>query len=80
MSVMSNKTNHWCVLPWNHFSADPTGQIRPCCINEYFKLPHHIDRLVNITNSTGIDWFNGEMQKELLRTMIAGKRHNTCSL
>lgn len=76
---MPNKTNHWCVLPWNHFSADASGHARPCCINEYFKIPHHMHRLANITNSTGIDWFNGEMQKELRRTMIAGKRHNTCS-
>ena len=69
----------YCVLPFNHLSIDPIGQVRPCCNydihSKTFKesgVP--MDKIQDVDNPMDNLW-----HKQLREDIKDGKRHSLCN-
>lgn len=67
-----NKT--FCILPFVHLYAEPTGEMKPCCIAGGFEKP------IDLKTMSIDEAFNSEQMKELRQYMIEGKRHKVCDV
>lgn len=67
-----NKT--FCILPFVHLYAEPTGEMKPCCIAGGFEKP------IDLKTMSIDEAFNSEQMKELREYMLEGKRHSVCDV
>lgn len=69
----------YCVLPFNHLSIDPIGQIRPCCNFDIHgsEFRHSEKRLENFQD--GKPLLDSAWHKDLRETILRGERHSLCS-
>jgi len=69
--LMQSET--FCMLPWSHLHAFPTGQAYPCCLGE---MKHPIG---NLREQTLQEVWNGEPMKELRTNMLTEKKSEVCN-
>lgn len=69
--LMQSET--FCMLPWSHLHAFPTGQAYPCCLGE-MKFP-----IGNLREQTLEEVWNGEPMKELRRNMLNETKSDVCN-
>ena len=76
---MSNvKMDSYCVLPFNHLSIDPVGQIRPCCnFDIHSEEFRHSDKKLDRFQD-GKPVLDGAWHKDLRETILRGERHELC--
>ena len=67
------QSDTFCMLPWSHLHAFPTGQAYPCCLGE-MKFP-----IGNLREQTLEEVWNGEPMKELRRNMLTEKKSEVCN-
>lgn len=75
-------TKSYCILPYNHLSIDPTGQIRPCC-NYNFHADNYpgVEKgweFKNIIDCEG-GLLDAVPHRELRKDIEAGKKHDFCN-
>ena len=63
----------FCMFPWIHLYATPTGDVYPCCSNEY------IDPIGNTRTARLADSFNCNEMKQLRLNMLAGTPSKICT-
>jgi MoaA/NifB/PqqE/SkfB family radical SAM enzyme len=61
-------------MPFSHFYAEPTGEMRPCCIADSFETP------INLRKTKLEDAWNSEQMKALRKDMMEGKRNSACDV
>lgn len=66
--------NKVCILPFIHLYAEPTGEMKPCCIAGGFEKP------IDLKTMSIDEAFNSEQMKELRKYMIEGKSHHVCDV
>jgi len=75
-------TKSYCVLPYNHLSIDPTGQIRPCC-NYNFHAENYPGKSRGWEFKNIIDCSDGLLDavphRELRKDIESGKKHDFCN-
>ena len=64
----------FCILPFVHLYAEPTGEMKPCCIAGGFEKP------IDLKTMSIDEAFNSEQMKELRESMIKGERHKVCDV
>jgi radical SAM protein with 4Fe4S-binding SPASM domain len=69
--LMESET--FCMLPWSHLHAFPTGQAYPCCLGE---MKHPIG---NLREQTLAEVWNGEPMRELRKNMLDEKKSDVCN-
>ena len=62
----------FCMLPWTHIHAWPTGQVYPCCLADG---KHAIG---NLREKTLEELWNDEPMRELRRNMLTNTKNDTC--
>jgi MoaA/NifB/PqqE/SkfB family radical SAM enzyme len=62
----------FCMFPWTHLNATPTGDIYPCCSNDY-SAPLGNARDMSLEQAINTDYM-----KELRLNMLAGKETKIC--
>lgn len=67
----SSKT--FCIMPWVHQYAGPTGDIKPCCVYE------HQYELGNLKNNTLKEIWNSSESKDLRLKLLNGEMHVACN-
>lgn len=71
----------YCVLPYNHLSIDPQGQVRPCC-NYNFHKPSFREtgwKFNSIWNSDNLtELLNGKPHSELRKDIEKNHKHSFC--
>ena len=67
------KSDTFCMLPWSHLHAFPTGQAYPCCLGE---MNHPIG---NLREQTLEQVWNGEPMRELRTNMLNEKKSEVCN-
>lgn len=76
---MNNKT--YCVLPYNHLSIDPAGNVRPCCNYN----THHTDypnewKTLNVQDDLTIEeLLNGKAHAAVRADIEDGIKHKFCN-
>ena len=72
--------NTYCVLPYNHLSIDPVGQIRPCCNYNFHHRAYPKDEwpFKRIQDCDG-GILDAMPHQELRKDVEAGKRHTFCN-
>ena len=80
MNQLNTKT--YCVLPYNHLSIDPVGNIRPCC-NYNFHAANYPGKLggwefKNITDCEG-GLLDAVPHRELRKDIESNKKHDFCN-
>jgi len=71
----------YCVLPFNHLSIDPVGQVRPCCnYNQHHKaFPKDQWQFLNVQDGHSIaELLNGKAHTELRKDITENKKHTFC--
>lgn len=71
-SLIKEKKDTFCVLPWMHFYFNPQGQINPCCMSD-LNYP-----LGNFKNEDPD--FNSNKIIEFRNTLLAGEEAPQCSV
>jgi len=66
------ESDTFCMLPWSHLHAFPTGPAYPCCLSE-MKYP-----IGNLRKETLYEVWNGTEMKELRNNMLQEKKSNAC--
>jgi radical SAM protein with 4Fe4S-binding SPASM domain len=69
--LMESKT--FCMLPWTHLHAFPTGKAYPCCLGG---MNHPIG---NLREQTLEEIWNGEPMRELRNNMLIEKKSDMCN-
>ena len=69
--LMESET--FCMLPWSHLHAFPTGQAYPCCLGE---MKHPIG---NLREQSLKEVWNGEPMRELRTNMLSEKKSEVCN-
>lgn len=69
--LMESET--FCMLPWSHLHAFPTGQAYPCCLSE---MKHPIG---NLREQTLEEVWNGVPMRELRNNMLTEKKSDVCN-
>lgn len=67
------ESDHFCMIPWIHMHAWPTGEAYPCCLGEG---EHPIG---NLKQQTIKEVWNGEQYREMRRNMLSGKPSKECT-
>lgn len=67
------ESDTFCMLPWSHLHAYPTGQAYPCCLSE-MKFP-----VGNLREQTLKEVWNGKHMKELRCNMLSEKKSEVCN-
>ena len=53
-------SDSFCILPYNHVSIDPTGQIRPCCNYNYqhkdFSMGDKFPNILDIQDPNNLNY------------------------
>lgn len=63
----------FCIYPWIHFHAYPTGQAYPCCMAD-MEFP-----VGNMRNNTIKEIWNNEPMREIRRDMLSEKSVSACT-
>ena len=72
--------NSYCVLPYNHLSIDPVGQIRPCCNYNFHHKAYPKDEWPFKTiQSCGNGILDALPHQELRKDVEENKRHTFCN-
>jgi MoaA/NifB/PqqE/SkfB family radical SAM enzyme len=66
----------FCMLPWLHLHAYPTGEAMPCCMAEHNQMQNK--GLGNCRETDLKDIWNGEHMKQLRSDMLAGRENSLC--
>ena len=69
--IFENPT--FCILPWIHLHAFPTGEAYPCC-NTEMDAP-----IGNTSEQSLLDIWNGGANRDVRRKMIAGEKVKGCT-
>ena len=69
--IFHNKT--FCMYPWIHLHAFPTGEAYPCCNTEMSEL------VGNTRNNTLDEIWHGEKMNQIRHKMLAGEKINGCN-
>ncbi len=72
MQLENNKA--FCILPFVHLYAEPSGDMKPCCIAAGF------DDKLNLKNMSIDEAFNSPQMKELRKDMLEGKYNKVCNV
>lgn len=76
MNITENKS--FCTMLWNNVSADPAGNIKPCCISrDIIKKPDGTP--YNLGRDKIVDFYNSPDYVEIRRKMLAGETVPGCS-
>lgn len=76
MNISENKS--FCTMLWNNVSADPAGNIKPCCISrDIIKKPDGTP--YNLGRDKIVDFYNSPDYVEIRRKMLAGEIVPGCS-
>ena len=67
------QSDTFCMLPWSHLHAFPTGQAYPCWLGE---MKHPIG---NLREQTLEQVWNGEPMRELRNNMLSEKKSEVCN-
>lgn len=67
------QSDTFCMLPWSHLHAFPTGQAYPCCLGE-MKFP-----IGNLREQTLKEVWNGAPMRELRTNMLSEKKSAVCN-
>lgn len=67
-----NESRSFCMLPWMHIHATPTGQIYPCCVSSGTAIG-------NISEMSLREAFNSDEMKQLRLDMLKNKLNPFCS-
>jgi len=67
------ESEHFCMIPWIHLHAWPTGEAYPCCLGEGDKP------IGNLKQQTIREVWNGEQYREMRRNMMADKPSKECT-
>lgn len=70
--LVNNKT--FCIYPWIHLHAYPTGEAWPCCHAEMSAGPAGTMREQSLK-----ELWNSDKMKELRRDMLAGNKNDWCT-
>ena len=63
----------FCMLPWVHLHAFPTGEAYPCCNSEMTEI------VGNTRDNSLEEIWNAEPMRALRRRMLAGERIHGCT-
>lgn len=69
--LMESET--FCMLPWTHLHAYPTGEAYPCCVGH---MRHPIG---NLRDNTLVEIWNDDPMKTLRKNMLSGEKSAACS-
>lgn len=67
------ESDTFCMLPWSHLHAFPTGQAYPCCLGE-MKFP-----IGNLREQTLEQVWNGDPMKQLRTNMLSECKSDVCN-
>ena len=74
-------SDSFCILPYNHVSIDPTGQIRPCCNYNYqhkdFPMGNKFPNILDIQDPN--NFMEGPIHTWLKKDIESNKRHKFCN-
>lgn len=69
----------FCVAPWVHIHALPTGNLQPCCIWDYGEYRKQPDKFGNINNNkTVLELLNNNEFKNLRKSLLNGEQVAGC--
>ena len=66
-------SNVFCMFPWTHLNTTPTGDVYPCCSNDY------TDPVANTRSQSLAEAFNAPKMKELRCNMLSGTKSDICN-
>lgn len=70
----------YCVLPYNHLSIDPVGQIRPCCNYNFHHEKWPGWKWKNVKDAETVDeLLGGQAHTELRKDIENNVRHDFCN-
>lgn len=79
----SNLNSKFCPVPWISLSTKPNGNLRVCCHANTSKskgfLKSSDGQLLNLKNSQILSARNGDLAREVRRTMIQNRSHEMCT-
>lgn len=61
-------------MPFSHLYAEPTGEMKPCCIADGFETP------LDLRKTKLDEAWNSQQMKELRKDMMTGKRNSACDI
>lgn len=67
------ESEHFCMMPWIHLHAWPTGEAYPCCLGEG---AHPVG---NLKQQTIAEVWNGEAYRAMRRNMLADQPSKECT-
>lgn len=73
----SNESKWFCALPWNGFSNDPDGKVRPCCLYKEHILQDNGNPFYIQTHSVK-EIFSSSYMKNLRNAFRAGEKPSPC--
>ena len=68
-----SESKTFCMYPWIHLHAFPTGDAMPCCMTE-----HHAGNIGNCHTQTLKEIWNSPAQKQLRLDMLNGNKNPMC--
>jgi MoaA/NifB/PqqE/SkfB family radical SAM enzyme len=68
-----SESKTFCMYPWIHLHAFPTGDAMPCCMTE-----HHAGNIGNCHTQTLKEIWNSPAQKQLRLDMLNGNKNAMC--
>lgn len=79
MSSLPSPT--FCILPWVHLAATPSGQLRLCCVSEpTINVPHDENRQPYFAATEGDPerYWNSPFMRETRQAMLRGEQPEVC--
>lgn len=71
--MISKNEKTFCIMPFVHMYAEPSGEMKPCCIAGGFEKP------LDLKTMSIKDAYNSPQMKELRKTMLTeGEKHGAC--
>jgi len=70
-------TKSFCMVPWVHFHAEPSGKVYPCCMSAHRKSTE----LANLNEGDSIaEIWNSEKMRSLRRKMLNKQKLSACEI